>query len=75
MVISSSKAVIGGHAHRNDNNNNTRTAALRSTNATGYVTENARSDQTSKTGVADHWEAWREIQIQHEQSRTIAKHV
>ena len=46
-----------------------RTAALRTTSAGGHVLEKARAAKKAggKTSAADHWEAWREIQIQHDQ--------
>jgi hypothetical protein len=46
-----------------------RTAALRTTSAGGHVLEKARAAKKAggKASAADHWEAWREIQIQHDQ--------
>jgi cilia- and flagella-associated protein 57 len=46
-----------------------RTAALRTTSAGGHVLDKARAAKLAggKTSAADHWEAWREIQIQHDQ--------
>ncbi len=50
-----------------------RTAALRTTSAGGHVLDKARTAKLAggKTSVADHWEAWREIQIQHDQMRGL----
>ena len=46
-----------------------RTAALRTTSAGGQVLEKARAAKKAggRTPAADHWEAWREIQIQSDQ--------